>query len=351
MNPGEDGVGGRPRSRRVTQRDVARAVGVSSATVSYAFSGAEGVSDELRARIIAVAHELGFRPNKAAQGLRLGRMNMIGLLLADIANPFYAELASGVVGEAGRAGSQVFLAQVGLGGALQTEAARNLVDHGCDGLIFSSVVDDDRALLAELQQETVPFVFINRRVVGIDVDWVHIDDFAASAEACGLLVHSGRRRIAILGGPPESSASRARAAGAIDALHQARLEPVRPDAIPGELSRESGHERVIDLLDGPEVPDAIVCGNDMIALGAMDVCHARGVRIPEDLSIVGFDDMSFASAGPLQLTTVSVPRQSMGERAAALLMERVGGYDGPPREVCLPHRLQIRATVAPVSGP
>jgi LacI family transcriptional regulator len=193
----------------------------------------------------------------------------------------------------------------------------------------------------------MPFVFINRRVMGIDADWVHIDDFAAAAEACALLVRSGRQRIAILGGPSESSASRARAAGALDVLRQAGLEPVGADVSPGELSRESGRARVTDLLDGPDVPDAIVCGNDMIALGVMDVCHERGVRIPEDLSIVGFDDMSFASAGPLQLTTVSVPRQAMGERAAELLFERIEGYDGSAREVCLPHRLQVRSTVAP----
>lgn len=340
----DSGGQGRQRPHRVTQRDIARIVGVSSATVSYAFNGHEGVSEELRDRIFAVAKDLGFRPNRAAQGLRLGRMNMIGLLLADIGNPFYAELASGVLGDAARAGSQVFLAQVGLGGTLQADAARTLVDHGADGLIFTSVVDDDIEVLRELQAEQVPFVFANRHVDGVDADWVHIDDFAASAEACALLVGGGRRRIAMLGGPETSSAARARIAGAVEVLHEAGLGLVDDGVLHGALSRESGRERAARVLDADPAPDGIVCGNDMIALGVMDVCMARSVRIPADLAIVGFDDMSFASAGPLQLTTVSVPRAAMGGQAATMLLERIGGFDGAARDVCLPHRLQVRAT-------
>lgn len=337
----------RERPHRVTQRDIARIVGVSSATVSYAFNGHEGVSEELRDKILAVAKDLGFRPNRAAQGLRLGRMNMIGLLLADIGNPFYAELASGVLGDAARAGSQVFLAQVGLAGTMQAEAARTLVDHGADGLIFTSVVDDDIEILRELQAERVPFVFANRRIDGVDVDWVHIDDFSASAEACAHLVAGGRRRIAMLGGPENSSAALARSAGTREALRQAGLTLLAEDALHGDLSRESGRERAARVLDADPAPDAIVCGNDMIALGVIDVCLTRAVRIPADLAIVGFDDMSFASAGPLQLTTVSVPRAAMGAQASTMLLERIGGYDGPARDVRLPYKLQVRATTGP----
>lgn len=334
----------RPRGRRVTQREIADIVGVSSATVSYAFNGNQGVSEDVRQRILTVAKELRFRPNQAAQGLRRGRMNMIGLLLADIANPFYPELSSGVINAASAHGSQVFLAQVGLGGTLQDEAARNLVDRGCDGLVFTSVVDDDIELLRELQAGGTPFVYANRRVSDVPADWVHIDDFAASQEATEWIVRSGRRQISIIGGPSESSVSHDRARGALAALDAAGLTPVDERLIDGELSRESGRERCTALLDSGAVVDSIVCGNDMIALGVLDVCHARGVRIPEDVAIVGFDDMSFASAGPLQLSTVTVPRQLMGERAVAMLFERIDGYDGPPREECLPHQLQIRAT-------
>ncbi|TDE09298.1 LacI family DNA-binding transcriptional regulator [Jiangella asiatica] len=342
----------RSRGRRVTQREIADIVGVSSATVSYAFNGTPGVSEDVRQRILTVAKDLGFRPNRTAQGLRRGRMNMIGLLLADIANPFYPELSSGVINAASAHGSQVFLAQVGLGGMLQAEAARNLVDRGCDGLVFTSVVDGDTELLRELQAADTPFVYANRRVDAIPADWVHVDDFAASREAAEWVVRSGRLQVAVIGGPSESSVSHDRARGALAALGAAGLSPVDERLIDGELSRDSGRERCAALLDSGAAVDAIVCGNDMIALGVMDVCHARGVLIPEDVAIVGFDDMSFASAGPLQLSTVTVPRQLMGERAVAMLFDRIDGYDGPPREECLPHQLRIRATTGPrTAGP
>ena len=336
--------GSSPRRRRVTQRDVASRLGVSSASVSYAFNGSSGVSESMRDRILAVAAEMGYRPNRSAQGLRRGRSNMIGLLLADIGNPFYPEVASGVVKAATEVGFHVLLAEVGRGGSLQSQAARDLVDRDCDGLLFTSVVPDDADLLRELQAQGVPFVCVNRRIEQIESDWVGIDDHAASSEATQWLVRTGARRIAVIGGPQLSSVSRARSAGAEAAIRSSGAEHVAPLLRDGELSRSSGVERTRLLLDSGVAVDAIVCGNDMIALGVLDVCQERRVRIPEDIAVVGFDDMSFASAGPLQLTTVSLPRQVMGSRAVELLDERIKGYDGAPREVLLPHNLTIRAT-------
>jgi LacI family transcriptional regulator len=138
--------------------------------------------------------------------------------------------------------------------------------------------------------------------------------------------------------------SRNRTAGAQAALAAVGLKPRAPELTEGELSRPSGAQRAAALLDSGVTVDGIVCGNDMIALGVMDVCLARGIRIPEDVAIVGFDDMSFASAGPLQLTTVSSPRQEMGEHAVGMLLDRINGFEGPAREQKLAYRLQIRAT-------
>lgn len=334
----------RPKGRRATQRDVAKAVGVSSAAVSYAFSGNGAVSDEIRDKIFEAARELGFRPNLAAKGLRVGRTNIVGLLLADITNPFYPELASGVVNAATKKGSQVFLAQVGVGGALQADAARSLIDRNCDGLIFISVVPSDAELMDELRQLDVPFVYANRSIDEVPADWVGIDDYAASREATGLLVDSGRTRIAIVGGPMSSSVSRNRIHGARSALEEAGIELLAPELIEGDLTRESGADRMRALQDiAPDV-DAIVGGNDMIALGILDAAKDLGIAVPEQVALIGFDDMSFASAGPLQLTTITVPRELMGKRAVEMLFERIEGYDGPYRKEVLPHQLQIRET-------
>lgn len=330
--------------RRATQRDVAKAAGVSSAAVSYAFRGSAGVSEEVRQRILSVAKELGFRPNLAAQGLRLGRTNMIGLLLADITNPFYPELASAVVAGAAKKGAHVFLAQVGVEGAMQAEAARGLVDRGCDGLVFISVVPSDAALLREIREIGVPFVYANRSIDEVPADWVGIDDFAASLEVMRLLVESGRRRIAIIGGHRSSSVIDARVRGALAGLEEAGLRLVATELMEGSLSRVSGQDRMRQLMAMAPDVDAVLGGNDMVALGILDVATELGVQVPEQVAVVGFDDMSFASAGPLQLTTVSVPREAMGRRAVEMLFDRIDGYDGPFRKEIVPHQLQIRAT-------
>lgn len=331
------------KSVRVTQLDVARAAGVSKATVSYVLNDNPGVSDDVRRRVLEVVSELAYRPNRTAQGLRRGRMNMIGLLLADIANPFYPELASAIVATSAAHGNQVFLAQVGLGGAMQTDAVRNLVDRGCDGLVFTSVVAHDAELLNELRKERVPFVYANRRVESVPADWVHIDDSSAAYDIANVLLNDGRERVAILGGPAESTVSAARTGGAMKALDGRGLSPLSGQAITGDLTRASGAERMRALLEEGPV-DGVICGNDMIALGVIDVCRERGIAIPDDLAVVGFDDMSFASAGPLQLTTVTVPRQLMGQRAVEMLIERIEGYEGDAREEVLPYEVQVRGT-------
>ena len=338
--------------RRMTASDIARIVGTSSATVSYALNGNPGVSDALRARILEIAREHGFRPNLLAQGLRRGRSDVIGLLLADIANPFYPEIASRVISAAAESGHQVFLSHAGIDGALLATAARALVDHRCEGLIFTSVGESDRPVLAELRAEGVPFVFINRYIDGLDADFVGIDDEAAGRTMLEHVLSCGYTRIALLGGEHVSSASRNRMSGFVSALGVAGLSPVNQEGLYGPLTHESGFERAEVLLEGgSQPPQAIVCGNDMIALGVMDAVLARGLSIPGDVAVTGYDDMSFASVQALALTTLRVPREAMGAAAVRLLLERSSGYAGPARQDLQRFELVIRRTCGSQSNP
>lgn len=331
-------------SRRVTMSDIARKAGVSSATVSYALSGAAGVGEERRQRILAIAQEMGFRPNRMARELRSSTTKAIGLLLADIANPFYTELAGGVVAEAEEEGYEVFISHVGIDGSRQSDIAFSQIDRNCSGLIFTSLVPDDKPLLEKIGREGVPVVQLYRRVEGETSDWVGIDDYTASLEMASHVLATGRRKVAILGGPETSSVSAERMAGNRKALANAGVQALNDPDVWGDLTRESGGRRARELFaEHPEV-EAIICGNDLIALGVYDVCREAGIRVPEDVALAGFDDMSFASAGPLQLSTVTVPRDSMGRRAARLLFQRIGGYQGEPREDLLPYHLQVRDT-------
>jgi LacI family transcriptional regulator len=351
--------------------DIARVAGVSSASVSYALTGAAGVSEELRERIRAIAKELGYRPSLLAQGLKTGRVRSIGLLLADITNPFYTEIAAGAAAAARAEGYEVLISHVGLGeetdvgpdlipspghdpadpGVTDPGAARLAtvahahIDRYSSGLIFTSLLARDRPLLAELRRVHIPVVQLYRRIPDEPSDWVGIDDRAAADEMMSHLVATGRRRVAVLAGPRSSNASSDRAAGFRDALHRAGLRPVNEArGFWGEISRRSGLERARELLAGDTGFDAVACGNDLIALGVLDACREVGRDVPGDTAVTGFDDMNFASVGPLQLSTVTVPRELIGGRGVHLLLKRVGGESGPPVQVALPHRIRVRDT-------
>ena len=327
--------------------DVAREAGVSGAAVSYALRGVPGVSDEVRERILRVAEELGFRPSRLARELQAGTTKTIGLLLADIANPVYTEIAGGVVAAAAEEGYEVFVSHVGVDGSRQSEVALAQVDRKSSGLIFTSLTPDDKPLLAKLHSEKVPFVQLYRRVADDTSDWVGIDDYAGASEMASHVAATGRRKIAILGGPDSSSVSVNRVNGFRDALDKASLTAVNEPNVWGELTRASGALRARALFAEHPDADAVIGGNDLIAMGVMDVCREIGKRIPEDLALTGFDDMSFSSAGPLQLSTVTVPRDLMGRRAVRLLLRRIMGDESPPQVEQLPYTVEIRETTVP----
>ncbi|MBY6537839.1 LacI family DNA-binding transcriptional regulator [Rhodococcus sp. BP-349] len=337
----------RKTSKRVTITQVAERAGVSIAAVSFAVNGGPGVSDEVRARILDIAREMNFRPSKTARDLRAGTPSTIGLLLADIANPFYSELAYGAIAAAGVRGYEVFVSHVGVDGTHQSDAALAQVDRHSGGLLFTSLTSADTTLLDELRDRREPFVQLYRHVEGIDADFVGIDDLGAGRELGRHVADCGYRRVAVLGGPPLSSASRNRANGFVSALTDAGVDIVNRTAMWGALTRESGAARARELFAHHADVDAVMCGNDVIAVGVYDVCREQGRTVPGDIGLTGFDDMSFSSAGPLQLTTITVPREEMGRRGTELLLDRIDGSTAPTQHVILPHVLRIRETTAP----
>lgn len=329
---------------RVTIRDVAARVGVSTASVSYALTGSPEVGAELRERVLQAARELGYRPNKVAQQLRRGKTDAIGLLLADIANPFYADLASGVIAAASAEGFEVFVSHVGVDGERQADAASAQLDRNSAGLLFTSVAASDHALLQQLLLGRVPFVQLHRSLEGVPADSVVIDNLTAARELSEYVAVSGDGRIAILGGPEVSSVSRDRVTGFRVGAASSGARIMNHHGIWGAVTRESGAQRAVELFKAHPTVDSILCGNDLIALGVLDACQTMGKRVPDDVAVAGFDDLSFSSAGPLQLTSVEVPRALMGRRGFELLHQRIGGWNSPPVQEVLPHILKIRAT-------
>lgn len=344
---GEEQVDSAPHAgTRVTLADVARQAGVSIATVSYALNGREGVGEATRAHVLAVAEELGFRPNRIASALRTGDSRVLGLVLADIANPFYPEIAGGVIEAAAAAGYEVFLSRAPLDGEARGEEVRALCDHQCAALIFTSLMVTDGPLILDVVPAGVPIVQAVRRVPGLSADYVGIDDRAGAREAAQHLVDLGHRDIALLTGPAFSSASQERAAGFREVLAAVGALPPDERVIECRLTVESGYRATTRLLEDDVLPQAILCGNDLIALGAIDALDDRGLSVPRDVSVVGYDDIWFSSSRLVRLTTVRQPRVAMGHEAVSLALERLADGPGEPRDVILPHEFVPRRTTA-----
>jgi LacI family transcriptional regulator len=333
-----------PSRRRVTLADVARRAGVSRAAASYVINGKPGVGSATRERVLAIAEELGFRPNRLARGLRQGHSKAIGLLLADVSNPFYPEIAAGVLNAANALDYKVFLSHTGDDSRQQASETYALLDHRCDGLIFTTLTSADRHLLEQLMRHGVPFVQMVRRVPGITADFVGIDDESGGRAAGEHLLTLGHRDIAMVLGPQQSSASRARAYGFSQALARRGITVPPQRQAESPLTREGGYRAARRLFSAAPGPQAVACGNDVIALGVIDALMDVGLRVPGDVAVIGYDDMSFASSRLIELTTVRQPRHEMGAEAARLLVNRIQDPDAPPAERILPHQLVPRRT-------
>ncbi len=339
-------MNGRQARRRPTITDVARRARVSPAAVSYVLNGRPGVGEASRRRVLKAAEVLGYRRNRLAHSLREGRTHVLGLLLANIANPFYPEIAAGVIAVAGESGYQVFVSHTAEDRDQQLREVQALSDHGCDGLIFTSVTEADKKMLRDLLISGPVFVQAVRRVQGIAADYVGIDNAAAGREVMQHLVALGHTNIAVVSGPLASSASRGRYEGMLQALAEAGLSLPPGGVAESTLTREDGYRAATRLLKTSRRPTAIACGNDMIALGAVDAVMDAGLGVPADVAITGFDDMSFASSRMVNLTTISQPLREIGSTSVELLTSRIRDPSQPPREVILPHRLITRGSSA-----
>lgn len=328
--------------------DIAQVAGVSVASVSNALNNRPGVSEELRRRIVAIASGMGFRLNVLASELRTGLSTYIGLLLVEVSNPFYGDLAVGVIEAASAAGMSVVVSHVGASGEKVEEMALSHVDRRVRGLLFTSLMTFDGPTLQTLQRIGTPFVQLVRSVPSIEADWVGVDDFAAGVELGTHVASTGRRRAAIVVGQEASTAAWNRGTGLRSGLVGSGATVINDggEHFWGLPTRQSGYERAVALLSAAERPEAILCGNDALASGVIDACLELSLRVPEDVAISGFDDMSYSHVGPFQLTTVHVPCEKIGRVGTQFLLERADGYDGPARRSTQPHEIRIRATTA-----
>jgi DNA-binding LacI/PurR family transcriptional regulator len=334
----------------VRLKDVAAHAGVSVQTVSNVIHGNEArVSAETRRQVLAAIESLGYRPNAAARFLRRARAGLIALAIPDLVNPYYADLGSSIVAEAAAHGYTVLLDHTRFDHASEVQIIRGLLSHAIDGVIL-----DPQALLREdlqVERQSVPVVLLGEKLLDAPCDHVAIDNVLAARAATRHLLHAGRRRIAAVGvdaRKPDGAAAQ-RLKGFSQALGEAGLSADPALLIQCAVwSRDGGAEAVWRLLALPEPPDALFCFNDVLALGAMRALYEAGHRVPDDVAVVGFDDIEEARFATPSLTTIAPDKGALARIAVSLLMGRIdGSRTGPPEHVRPAFSLRVRESSGP----
>jgi LacI family transcriptional regulator len=333
----------------VTVHDVARAAGVSISTVSRALASPERVAAETRDRVTRIATELGYRPNQAASGLRMGRTHAVGLLVPDLENPYFATVTKAVQARARAEGYEVFVADSDEDPDVEAELIGALASR-TDGLLVASPRSGDAELRAALVGVTA--VLASRDLTGgsgsepSEIPCVSVDDADGVAQVLGHLYALGHRKVGVAAGPSSSWSGSRRVAGLRAAAEQRDVELVELGSFQPYFA---GGTQAADYALASGVT-AVVAFNDLMALGILDRLRHRGVDVPNEMSVVGFDDVQLATLVSPALTTVHAPLARLGRRAVDLLLARLRG--GTSASSQLPVELTIRGSTGPVpAGP
>lgn len=321
---------------------------MSKATVARALGSYGAVSPEVRERVAAAALKLGYRRNFLARSMITGRSHTIGLIVADIENPFFARAARGIADVAHAAGYEVLLANSDEDPATERAAVRVLFEKRVDGLIVAPASTDEGVHLAELPTRGVPVVLIDRTTPGIDTDAVVVDNVLAASRAIEHLVGFGHRRIALLTSQGLIHTNQMRLAGYLDALRAAGV-PVDDELVRmAEYTREAAIAETISVLSLDDPATAIFTTDNLMSLGAFEGTQRAGRRVPEDVSLVGFDDLEWTTIVRPRLTVVAQPVYEVGRTAAERLMARIKGDESPPALYTLATTFIVRESTGPV---
>jgi LacI family transcriptional regulator len=306
----------------VTVRDVAEVANVSATTVSRVFNDSDLVNAQTRERVLAVADRMGYRPNATAQCLSRGSTQTLGIILPAPHGEFFSEIIR-AVDEVAREEGHFLLISSSHYSLDESEAALQSLRGRVDGLlIMETHVNAQKGLLDEYD---VPVVFMNSAVQSTSYNSFEIENHSGARVATQHLLEQGYRRIGIIAGPPDSHDVRERVRGYEAALGAAGIDPDDQPVIEGDFTRKSGYEAGRRILTLDPLPDAVFACNDYMAIGAMAALQKEGIRIPDDIAIVGFDDIASAEYTTPSLTTVRVPVDDLGRLAAERLVRMIRG--------------------------
>lgn len=314
----------------VTIHDVAAHAGVSVATASRALSGQRGVRQANRDKVVAAARELGYEPNVVAASLRSRTTHTIGMVVPRIGNPFFATLVEEVEKQLQGGNRSLLLANSDYRPEVERRQVQALLDRRVDALLLIPCHRERSGQALAAAAARIPVVQLDLRVDGFDASWVGVDNEAGMRE---LLGHLAARRTVFVGAEPTDSGAQSR----LDGYRRAGGE----DVLLGDFTKEWG-EKAANRLLAEGMPEAVVCGNDIIALGVLAEFARRGVRVPEDVRVTGFDDIPYAELGQPSLTTIRQPQSEIAAEAVRVLHDRLAGAETTPRRTAITPTLVIR---------
>jgi LacI family transcriptional regulator len=333
---------------KITIKDIARVANVSHTTVSRALNDKSRICRETKEKILSIAKELNYRPNFVARSLVMKRTKTLGLVITTIVNPFYPELAQEIETTANSLGYNIILCCTHSNLSTEKQYIDMLRSKGVDGIIFTSAHMNDLNI-EELAEEGFPIILVNRRTykpsIRERVDYVGINNTLGGYVAVEHLIRLGHQRIGVIGGQPDSSVGIERLDGGKKALEIYGLEKTEPYFLDGDFLKGSGYEAGRRFMAMADPPTAVFATNDYMALGAYEAIADQGFKIPEDVALVGFNDIEFSAIRGIDLTTIGQKKYEMGAVAVKLLVDRVEGRRTEEvQETILEPELIIRKT-------
>jgi DNA-binding LacI/PurR family transcriptional regulator len=337
------GDGRGSRRRHPTIVDVAERAGVSKSLVSLVLRDAPNVSDEKRAAVTKAAEEIGYRPNAVARSLVRRRSFLIGVMVSDLHNPYFTEVIDGIQAAARGSGYHALFNTGGRDAAGEDQALDTLLQLRPDGIVMAGPVLPPRRIA--IVASSVPVVVVARHSRSPAHDSITNDDRMGARLAVNHLIALGHSRIAHVDGG-RGAGSTQRRAGFLDAMAKHGLRS-SARVVPGTFTEEGGRDGVTGLLRERRGVTAIFVGNDLAAVGALDALDHHGMRVPDDVSLVGYDNIALAGLGHIDLTTIDQPRRDMGVTAVRLLLERRDEDRRSARHLVVPPSLVIRGSTGP----